>query len=177
MHPELSKAITLAKRGKAMAAPSSWAFSELNKKEVEYQAIIRTQKQEIARLSSLVSQQEHKLLRLGTQITRSLTEGRAAMVSPRLDQILKATCDHYGVTPSMVLTERKHDEIVRIRQVVCHLAYMLTAHNDSVIARFINRDWTTVIAGRQRIEKLLTEREELRADVEAIMASIPTQAA
>ena len=86
-----------------------------------------------------------------------------------VDEIQKATCEHYRLKQVDLLSERRTRAIARPRQVAMYLTKTLTTRSYPDIGRrFGNRDHTTVLHAVRQIEKLKAEDASLAADVEAL---------
>jgi hypothetical protein len=68
-----------------------------------------------------------------------------------LQDIAKATADHYGTTLEAMCGYSRHPEDVRPRQVYCYMAYKWTDESKSQIGRIIRRDHTTVTSSLARV--------------------------
>lgn len=89
------------------------------------------------------------------------------------EQIKRAVASAYGVSVTDIDAERRHKAIVRPRHVAIYLATKLTtASLPEVGHRFGGRDHTTVINAVRRVEALLQTDEGVRAQVEALTASL-----
>jgi chromosomal replication initiator protein len=86
-----------------------------------------------------------------------------------VDEIQKATAEHYALKQADLLCERRTRAIARPRQLAMYLAKTLTTRSYPDIGRrFGGRDHTTVLHAVRRIEELKAEDPALAADVDAI---------
>jgi chromosomal replication initiator protein len=86
-----------------------------------------------------------------------------------VDEIQKATAEHFALKQADLLCERRTRAIARPRQVAMYLAKTLTTRSYPDIGRrFGGRDHTTVLHAVRRIEALKAEDPAIAADVEAI---------
>jgi chromosomal replication initiator protein len=86
-----------------------------------------------------------------------------------VDEIQKATAEHFALKQADLLCERRTRAIARPRQLAMYLAKTLTTRSYPDIGRrFGGRDHTTVLHAVRRIEQLKLEDASLAADVEAI---------
>jgi chromosomal replication initiator protein len=86
-----------------------------------------------------------------------------------VDEIQKATAEHFSLKQADLLCERRTRAIARPRQMAMYLAKTLTTRSYPDIGRrFGGRDHTTVLHAVRRIEQLKAEDPALAADVEAI---------
>ncbi len=86
-----------------------------------------------------------------------------------VDEIQKATSEHFGLKQSDLLCERRTRAIARPRQMAMYLAKTLTTRSYPDIGRrFGGRDHTTVLHAVRRIEQLKTEDAAIALDIEAI---------
>ena len=86
-----------------------------------------------------------------------------------VDEIQKATAEHYALKQADLLCERRTRAIARPRQLAMYLAKTLTTRSYPDIGRrFGGRDHTTVLHAVRRIEALKAEDPSIAADVDAI---------
>ena len=86
-----------------------------------------------------------------------------------VDEIQKATCDHFRLKQADLLSERRTRAVARPRQVAMYLCKQMTTRSYPDIGRrFGNRDHTTVLHAVRQIEKLKAEDPTLAADVETL---------
>ncbi len=86
-----------------------------------------------------------------------------------VDEIQKATAEHFLLKQADLLCERRTRAIARPRQLAMYLAKTLTTRSYPDIGRrFGGRDHTTVLHAVRRIEQLKAEDPSIAADVEAI---------
>jgi len=86
-----------------------------------------------------------------------------------VDEIQKATAEHYALKQADLLCERRTRAIARPRQLAMYLAKTLTTRSYPDIGRrFGGRDHTTVLHAVRRIEALKAEDASIAADVDAI---------
>lgn len=86
-----------------------------------------------------------------------------------VDEIQKATADHFALRQADLLSERRTRAVARPRQLAMYLAKTLTTRSYPDIGRrFGGRDHTTVLHAVRRIEQLKAEDPGLAADIEAV---------
>ncbi len=86
-----------------------------------------------------------------------------------VDEIQKATAEHFALKQADLLCERRTRAIARPRQLAMYLAKTLTTRSYPDIGRrFGGRDHTTVLHAVRRIEELKAEDASMTADIEAI---------
>ena len=86
-----------------------------------------------------------------------------------VDEIQKATAEHFALKQADLLCERRTRAIARPRQMAMYLAKTLTTRSYPDIGRrFGGRDHTTVLHAVRRIEELKGEDASMTADIEAI---------
>ena len=120
--------------------------------------------------------------RAGERLSKLTLDEAQAIVRPHLreverritvDDIQKATADHYGLKQSDLLCERRTRAVARPRHVAMYLAKTLTTRSYPDIGRrFGGRDHTTVLHGVRRIEQLKAEDSALTADLEALVRKL-----
>ncbi|MBN9319956.1 MAG: chromosomal replication initiator protein DnaA [Caulobacterales bacterium] len=86
-----------------------------------------------------------------------------------IDDIQKATAEHYGMKQADLISERRNRSIARPRQAAMWLAKQLTTRSlPDIGRRFGGRDHTTVLHAVRRIEALRGEDASLARDLEAL---------
>jgi chromosomal replication initiator protein len=86
-----------------------------------------------------------------------------------IDDIQKATSEHYGMKQADLLSERRNRAVARPRQAAMWLAKQLTTRSlPDIGRRFGGRDHTTVLHAVRRIEALRLEDSALNHDLEVI---------
>ncbi len=91
---------------------------------------------------------------------------RAEARPVRIDDILKAVSQLYGVPKTELLSSRRAQSVVRPRQIGMYLAKKLTSRSLPEIGRrFGGRDHSTVLHAVRKIEKLLAQDEALQQEV------------
>ncbi|HUZ13332.1 MAG TPA: chromosomal replication initiator protein DnaA [Caulobacteraceae bacterium] len=86
-----------------------------------------------------------------------------------VDDIQKATSEHFGLKQSDLLSERRTRSVARPRQAAMWLAKQLTTRSlPDIGRRFGGRDHTTVLHAVRRIEALRAEDPQLARDLEVL---------
>ncbi|MGR4862819.1 chromosomal replication initiator protein DnaA [Caulobacter sp. LARHSG274] len=116
--------------------------------------------------------------RAGEGVSRLTLDEVQAILRPHLragekritiDDIQKATAEHYGMKQADLLSERRNRAIARPRQAAMWLAKQLTTRSlPDIGRRFGGRDHTTVLHAVRRIEALRAEDPVLSQDLETI---------
>jgi chromosomal replication initiator protein len=118
--------------------------------------------------------------RAGERLSTMTVDDAEAILRPHLakgggerrvtvDEIQKATAEHFALKQADLLCERRTRAIARPRQVAMYLAKTLTTRSYPDIGRrFGGRDHTTVLHAVRRIEALKGEDPAIAADIEAI---------
>ena len=116
--------------------------------------------------------------RAGEGLSRMTLDEVQAILRPHLrsgekritiDDIQKATADHYGMKQADLLSERRNRAVARPRQAAMWLAKQLTTRSlPDIGRRFGGRDHTTVLHAVRRIEALRAEDNALSHDLETI---------
>jgi len=116
--------------------------------------------------------------RAGEGVSRLTLDEVQAILRPHLragekritiDDIQKATSEHYGMKQADLLSERRNRAIARPRQAAMWLAKQLTTRSlPDIGRRFGGRDHTTVLHAVRRIEALRAEDPVLNQDLETI---------
>ena len=116
--------------------------------------------------------------RAGEGVSRLTLDEVQAILRPHLragekritiDDIQKATAEHYGMKQVDLLSERRNRAIARPRQAAMWLAKQLTTRSlPDIGRRFGGRDHTTVLHAVRRIEALRAEDPVLSQDLETL---------
>jgi chromosomal replication initiator protein len=86
-----------------------------------------------------------------------------------VDDIQKATAEHYGMKQADLISERRNRAIARPRQAAMWLAKQLTTRSlPDIGRRFGGRDHTTVLHAVRRIEELKAGDPQLARDLETL---------
>lgn len=86
-----------------------------------------------------------------------------------VDDIQKATAEHYGLKQSDLISERRTRSVARPRQAAMWLAKQLTTRSlPDIGRRFGGRDHTTVLHAVRRIEALRAADPNLETDLETL---------
>ena len=94
---------------------------------------------------------------------------RSAEKRITIDDIQKATAEHYGMKQADLLSERRNRAVARPRQAAMWLAKQLTTRSlPDIGRRFGGRDHTTVLHAVRRIEALRAEDSALSHDLEML---------
>lgn len=90
-----------------------------------------------------------------------------------IKRIQIAVCAEYGITSVDLCSHRRHQRVVRPRQVAMYLCKMLTDRSLPEIGRrFGQRDHTTVIASIRRIETICASDPDFRSRIEKVANSV-----
>ena len=116
--------------------------------------------------------------RAGEGLSRLTLDEVQAILRPHLrsgekritiDDIQKATAEHYGMKQADLLSERRNRAVARPRQAAMWLAKQLTTRSlPDIGRRFGGRDHTTVLHAVRRIEALRAEDSALSQDLETL---------
>jgi chromosomal replication initiator protein len=92
---------------------------------------------------------------------------------PKIEDIIRAVCKHYGVAKIDLLSARRTMNVVRPRQVGYYLSKTLTKHSLPEIGRrFGGKDHTSILAGVRRITCLRTTDAQIDSDVREIASAL-----
>jgi chromosomal replication initiator protein len=90
-----------------------------------------------------------------------------------VDDIQKATAEHFGLKQADLLSERRTRAVARPRQAAMWLAKQLTTRSlPDIGRRFGGRDHTTVLHAVRRIEELKAADPQLTSDLEALIRKL-----
>ncbi|MGZ3276889.1 MAG: chromosomal replication initiator protein DnaA [Caulobacteraceae bacterium] len=116
--------------------------------------------------------------RLGDGVCTLSLEEAQAILRPHLrggekrvtvDDIQKATADHFGLKQADLISERRNRAIARPRQAAMWLAKQLTTRSlPDIGRRFGGRDHTTVLHAVRRIDELRAADPQLTRDLETL---------
>lgn len=99
----------------------------------------------------------------------SLNENR--QITP--DLILKIVAEHFGITPADIISQKRNKELVYPRQIVMYLCRSFIDMPLKQIGQFLgNRDHSTVINGCRKINRDLTNSEEIRNTIDILKKKI-----
>lgn len=92
---------------------------------------------------------------------------------PRIEEIQRAVCRHYGVSRNDLLSPRRTALVVRPRQVAMYLSKTLTLRSLPEIGRrFGNRDHTTILSGVRKMTRLLQVDTDLAATISSLTVEL-----
>lgn len=115
----------------------------------------------------------------GSRLSRLTVEEATTLLQPNLrggperritvDEIQKATAEHYSLKQADLLSDRRARAVARPRQVAMYLCKNNTTRSYPDIGRrFGGKDHTTVIHAVRRIEELIVKDEQIARDVETL---------
>jgi hypothetical protein len=93
----------------------------------------------------------------------------------RVGQVVRAVAKNYGIRPEYILSPCRTADLVRPRQIAMYLCAVVTGYSLPAIGRFMKRDHTTVLHGRDKIRRLMIADVELAERVEALRAEIQSR--
>jgi chromosomal replication initiator protein len=116
--------------------------------------------------------------RTGAMLSNVTLDEAQAILRPHLrggekrvtiDEIQKATAEHFALKQADLISERRNRAIARPRQAAMWLAKQLTTRSlPDIGRRFGGRDHTTVLHAVRRIEELKAIDSQLARDLEAL---------
>jgi chromosomal replication initiator protein len=122
------------------------------------------------------------LARTGDGLSQLTPEEAQAMLRPHLrvvdkritvDDIQKATAEHYQMRQADLLSERRTRAVARPRQTAMWLCKQLTTRSlPDIGRRFGGRDHTTVLHAVRRIEELKQNDAQLSQDIDALIRKL-----
>jgi chromosomal replication initiator protein len=120
--------------------------------------------------------------RAGAGLSQIGLEEAQAVIRPHLkagekritvDDIQKATAEHFGLRQADLISERRTRSVARPRQAAMWLAKQLTVRSlPDIGRRFGGRDHTTVLHAVRRIEELRQNDAQLSGDLEALVRKL-----
>ncbi|MCK0168873.1 chromosomal replication initiator protein DnaA [Jannaschia sp. S6380] len=101
---------------------------------------------------------------------------RASERKLTIDDIMKATCEHYALRMSDMTSARRSRTVARPRQMAMWLAKKLTPRSYPEIGRkFGNRDHTTVLYAVRKIEELIAAEPQIAEDAQLLLRRLEGQ--
>lgn len=91
---------------------------------------------------------------------------------PKVIDIQRVVCRHYGVTLTNLLSESKSAPLAKVRQIAMYLSKRLTRRSISAISRDFNRDHTTAIHAVKKIAGALQTDVRLLEDVRLLIKKL-----
>ena len=122
-------------------------------------------------LNTLVARAGEGVARLGLDEAQAILRPHLRGGDKRItiDEIQKATAEHYGMKQVDLISERRNRAIARPRQAAMWLAKQLTTRSlPDIGRRFGGRDHTTVLHAVRRIEELKAGDAQLTRDLEIL---------
>ena len=122
-------------------------------------------------LNTLVARTGEGVARVGLDEAQAILRPHLRGGEKRItiDEIQKATAEHYAMKQADLISERRNRAIARPRQAAMWLAKQLTTRSlPDIGRRFGNRDHTTVLHAVRRIEELKAGDPQLARDLEVL---------
>jgi chromosomal replication initiator protein len=122
-------------------------------------------------LNTLTARAGDRIAQLGLEEAQTILRLHLRGTERRItiDDIQKATAEHYGLKQADLLSERRNRAIARPRQAAMWLAKSMTTRSlPDIGRRFGGRDHTTVLHAVRRIEALKAEDSALARDLEVL---------
>jgi chromosomal replication initiator protein len=126
-------------------------------------------------LNTLVARAGAGLAHIGLEEAQAVIRPHLKAGEKRItvDDIQKATADHFGLKQADLLSERRTRSVARPRQAAMWLAKQLTVRSlPDIGRRFGGRDHTTVLHAVRRIEELKQNDAQLAGDLEALVRKL-----
>ena len=126
-------------------------------------------------LNTLVARAGDNLSRLSLDEAQAILRPHLRGAEKRItvDDIQKATSEHFGLKQADLISERRNRSIARPRQAAMWLAKQLTTRSlPDIGRRFGGRDHTTVLHAVRRIEAIKSEDPALARDLEALVRKL-----
>jgi chromosomal replication initiator protein len=122
-------------------------------------------------LNTLVAHAGEGISRIGLEEAQAILRPHLKGGEKRItiDDIQKATAEHYAMKQADLISERRNRAIARPRQAAMWLAKQLTTRSlPDIGRRFGGRDHTTVLHAVRRIEALKVDDAQLARDLETL---------
>jgi chromosomal replication initiator protein len=126
-------------------------------------------------LNTLVARAGENLARISLDEAQAILRPHLRGAEKRItvDDIQKATSEHFGLKQADLISERRNRSIARPRQAAMWLAKQLTTRSlPDIGRRFGGRDHTTVLHAVRRIEALKADDPVLARDLEALVRKL-----
>ncbi len=126
-------------------------------------------------LNTLVARAGEGLARISLDEAQAILRPHLRGAEKRItvDDIQKATSEHFGLKQADLISERRNRSIARPRQAAMWLAKQLTTRSlPDIGRRFGGRDHTTVLHAVRRIEALKADDPVLARDLEALVRKL-----
>lgn len=88
------------------------------------------------------------------------------------EQMTKIVCDYFEIPLERIFKKSRKKELVLGRHVICFLLFKYSKLSKTDIAKFVNKDHTTVINGLRTLQDLMDTEKGVREDVENIRTKI-----
>lgn len=111
-------------------------------------------------------------LKLAEEALKDMISPNAAReISPEM--IIQVVAEHYKCSPTDIASKKKNKEIVYPRQIAMYLCRTMTDCPLQMIGKYLgNRDHTTIIHGKEKIERDLVGNEALANTIEILKKKI-----
>lgn len=118
---------------------------------------------------------EEITLKLAEEALKDIISPNASKeITPEV--IIQVVCDHFGITPADISSQKRTKDIVYPRQLAMYLCRDMTAVPLQQIGRCIGgRDHTTIIYGADKIAADLAKNESLRNTIEILKKKLNPQ--
>jgi chromosomal replication initiator protein len=122
-------------------------------------------------LNTLVARAGDGLARLSLDEAQAILRPHLRGAEKRItvDDIQKATSEHFGLKQADLISERRNRSIARPRQAAMWLAKQLTTRSlPDIGRRFGGRDHTTVLHSVRKVEQMIKDDAELGQEIELL---------
>lgn len=89
-----------------------------------------------------------------------------------MDDIVRAVCDHYGPSPASVRGPNRMALLCHTRRVIVYLAIKILNKSLSSIGRNLNKDHTSILHAKRKIDETLLKNPELYSEINKIEKEI-----
>ncbi len=92
------------------------------------------------------------------------------------ESIIQTVCDHFGITPLDIASQKRNRDIVIPRQIVMYLCRTMIDIPLQTIGKYMGgRDHTTIIHGAEKISNEMNKNDSLRNTIEVLKKKISPQ--
>lgn len=89
-----------------------------------------------------------------------------------IQNIQRAVCEHYNLPLSAMIGKSRAEPINTARQVAIHLCLGYNENTTTKVARYFDRDHSTIVKTNQSFKQRLKRNDDLKADILAIQADL-----
>lgn len=128
----------------------------------------------IVALSKLGKNQDITIALAEEALKDLISPNAAKEITP--ESIIQTVCDHFGITPLDIASQKRNRDIVIPRQIVMYLCRTMIDIPLQTIGKYMGgRDHTTIIHGAEKISNEMNKNDSLRNTIEVLKKKISPQ--